>query len=68
MKKIEILVLSIYTIINLKIMWPIISVGGFFFLTDGSFNGAVTIFISLFLNTVLILYWIKDNYGKSKTI
>lgn len=61
-KKIGIIVIAIYTILNLRVMWPIISEGGFVFLTDGSFNGGITVLFGLFLNTALILYWFnKDN-------
>lgn len=63
-RKIEIIVLVIYTILNLKIIWPVISEGGYVFLTNGSFNGAVTILIGLFLNAGLIIYCLRTDQNK----
>jgi len=59
-KKIEIAVLIIYTYINLRVMWPIISEGGYVFMTNGAFSGAITVLLGLFLNAALIIYWLHQ--------
>ena len=57
-RKTEICVLVIYTILNLKMMWPFFDYG--ILLLDGdSFSGGATVFLGLFLNAGLILYWLN---------
>lgn len=59
--KLEVSVLVVYTLINLKLMWPFLfgDVGPYAFLANGGFTGATIILLSLFLNAALIIYWLR---------
>lgn len=64
-RKIEIIVLIIYTLINLKFLWPFISDPGLLIVLaipgqQSTSTSYLSLFIGLFLNAALIFYWIKN--------
>ncbi len=68
MKKIEILVLIIYTAITLKFLWPFISTEDATLglaLRGGTSNFLLALFVGAFLNAALIIYWLNKKQSGS---
>ena len=65
-RNIEILVLIIYTVLNFRVLYPFLFGEGSqgFLLTIGVRTSGITllaIFVALFLNVALIIYWVKKD-------
>lgn len=67
-RKIEIAILIVYTIINLKFLAPFIFDNNLVIaaaLKGDISNSFLALFVGLFLNTTLVLYWFnKNNFVK----
>jgi len=65
-RKLEVWVLVVYTLINLKFLWPFIAQSDLVVaaaLKDSAMTSFLALFVGLFLNAALIIYFLERHNG-----
>lgn len=66
-QKISFFSILIYTLINFKILYPLIMAQGLLYnISSVNDNVFLAIFLSLFLNLVVILYWVQKDFFRTE--